>query len=284
MSVEGAEGTAIKREEVMVKRIPPEFKPWAELFKKVGWFMPTYIPMGALNAQLVKIKNAQGDYSDDDLERDLRSYYPPSVLAEMLVSFYSKTPFVRDYRKLIGQALESYFLGNHHIAFSGLVGVVEGVVRSLEGSYDREGYFKKVLELRISDAITYVRENKVGSLKEIESVLWSFYDYISNSLYVDSSKYFFSDGANRNGVLHGAFTDDMHGRPLGFLKLVSCLDALTFIISITGRTDESSGNIAIWRRGANSDSQELERYYWFLIGVSGLRENLSFFKEGRSGW
>lgn len=258
------------------KEVPLEFRCWVETFEGVGWFMPAYISMGDLSDQLARIKTTEGGYSDDDLERDLQSYYPPVVLAEMFVRFYSKAPFLRDFRQLIGQALDSYFLGNHHIAFSGLVGALEGIIRKLEASSSRKEYFKNVLGKKIKKAISYIKENEIGRVKEIESVLLSFYNYITKYLFGDSEKYPFSDGANRHGVLHGAFTDEMHGRPLGFLKLVSCLDALTFIIALTGKSDSESGSIAIWRRGPNRDSRELERYYYCLIKISEIRRTLAF--------
>ena len=59
-------------------------------------------------------------------------------------------------------------------------------------------------------------------------------DYFS-----DSQGYPLTDGTNRNGIAHGAYTDAEYGRPISFYKTIAAVDFLTFVSSLS--TSKVSG-------------------------------------------
>ena len=70
-------------------------------------------------------------------------------------------------------------------------------------------------------------------------MLDSFVCFIKDYFFSDSQGYPLTDGTNRNGIAHGAYTDAEYGRPISFYKTIAAVDFLTFVSSLS--TSKVSG-------------------------------------------
>jgi hypothetical protein len=80
-------------------------KPVADVLKSVGWFVPPYVSVGLLETIAHTITQAQGNFTEDDLERMLGFIYTPDRLSSMVVSRYPQIPVVDLYQKTIAEAI-----------------------------------------------------------------------------------------------------------------------------------------------------------------------------------
>jgi hypothetical protein len=67
----------------------------------VGWFVPPYVSVGLLETIAHRITQAQGNFTEDDLERVLGFIYTPDRLSSMVVSRYPQIPVVDLYQKTL---------------------------------------------------------------------------------------------------------------------------------------------------------------------------------------
>lgn len=203
-----------------------------KVFGKYGLVIPVYSNFGILEdlcAELLEVENP----SDEEIQSVLSMIYTPGHLAAMVLTRYPDIPFVRDYKMSIAESVEAHFLGLGHVAIAGLMPVVEGVGRRLYEHKKLGGrrgrgivnMFKALTEL----AITEVNDREIGDHAEIHSMLSSFQVFLRDFFYVDSDAYPVSDRTNRNGVAHGAYSDDDFGSALSFYKTIGAIDMLCLI-------------------------------------------------------
>jgi hypothetical protein len=67
-------------------------QPVADVLNSVGWFVPPYVDVGLLDTVAQTITRAQGQFTENDLERVLAFIYTPERLASMIVNRYAETP------------------------------------------------------------------------------------------------------------------------------------------------------------------------------------------------
>lgn len=205
-----------------------------EAFARVGWFIPPFIMMGALNEIARKIHDVP-EYPQAQLEADLRRVYEPVSLAAMVLNRYPQVPIISAYAETIAEAVEAHFLGLDHIAVGGLIPVIEGAGRLLArergiDSYPVQKVFRGLADSCKDEALA----KGLGATDEVVSMLNSFAHFTKEYLYVDSTAYLLSDRTNRHGITHGAFTDADYGSQLNFYKIISAVDFLTFVASFGG--------------------------------------------------
>jgi hypothetical protein len=200
-------------------------------FNKVGWFIPPYVSIGYLSDVSKKIVDSPTTFAQGELEYFLSLIYSPDNLAAMVLHRYPEVPFVKDYKVIIGEAVQSHFSGLDHMAAVGLMPVIEGVGKSLasdRGIRTEQATQKIFLELA-TNCKTEVKDRNIGAVEEIESMMDSFAEFTTNYLYINSDLYSLSDKTNRHGMTHGAFADKDYGRPINFYKAIAAVDFLTFI-------------------------------------------------------
>ncbi len=238
---------------------------WVSPLNSVGWFIPAYVQIGVIRSLVEKISFSRESFSQDDLEKELAQIYNPINLATMVCHRFPNVPIIKDYRITIEEAIESHFMGLHHVAMSGLVPVIEGVGRRfivVRGISD-PGYIRSVFTNLTNDIKNEARANGFGLPDEIEAMTNSFSNFTNNYLYLESSSYSLPDGTNRHGILHGAYQDPDYGKPINFYKIISAIEFLTFFLSIEAR-------ISVLAPDPSEESLKLALYYEKL---KGLRES-----------
>ena len=236
---------------------------------KVGWFIPPFVTMRTLKVITGAIDDTSRNFSETDLEVIMSEIYVAEHLAALVVDRYPVIPVIKDYRFAIAEAIESHFLGLHHVAVSGLAPVVEGAARQLASNkgLDGEAYIKVVLRT-LSDACSdQCRREKIGAWEEVASMMDAFAAWSKEIFYTSSSSYPLGDNTNRHGILHGAFTDSKYGRPINFYKVISAVDMLMMIASLQS-PDESFSWLA---PSETIMSRKLSLYYGRLAETAATR-------------
>jgi hypothetical protein len=206
-------------------------QPVADVLKSVGWFVPPYVSVGLLETVAHRITRAQGQFTEDDLERVLAFIYSPDRLSSMVVSRYPQIPVVDLYQQTIAEAIWAHFSGLCHVAVGGLIPVVEGIGRELarQRGLKFDGGIKTVFRDLFMQAKDDVVKRKIGATQEIVDMLDAFLHFLKEYFFKDSQLYPLLDKTNRHGILHGAYKDADYGRPINFYKAISAVDILTFV-------------------------------------------------------
>lgn len=206
---------------------------WEESFRSVGWFIPPYIQMGVLSKIAADIRTAQGQMSSEQLQVALKTLYEPVGLAAMVLHRYPAAPVIQNYKLIIAEAIEAHFLGLDHVAVGGLTPVIEGAGRRLAGQrgLDPNMPIKDLYDALGTGIKQESAKENIGAVEEIASITDSFLDFTRHAFYAPSSVYPFSDGTNRHGIVHGAFSDSDYGSSLNFYKTIAAVDFLTFVAS-----------------------------------------------------
>jgi hypothetical protein len=203
----------------------------ADALTGVGWFVPPYISVGLLETVSDRIVQAQGKFSEDDLERVLAFIYTPDRMSSMVVSRYPQYPVVSLYQETIAEAITAHFSGLRHVAVGGLMPVVEGIGRGLarQRGLKSDARVKTVFEELLTHARNDVVRRNIGATQEIADMLDAFLHFLKKYFFEDSRLYPLLDKTNRHGILHGAYKDADYGRPVNFYKAISAVDILTFV-------------------------------------------------------
>lgn len=222
-----------------VFRIPPrDLSDVKAKLNSVGWFMPPYVTVGFLEMVAIGVERAGGRFTQNDLERVLAVVYGPDRMASMVLNRYPQMPVITLYSATIAEAVLAHFFGLHHVAVGGLIPVIEGAGRRLAGDrgLNKDGHTKDVFRDLAGYAKDDVIKRRIGATNEIVEMFDSFNRFIEDYFYVRSQAYPLSDGTNRHGIEHGAYTDAEYGRPLNFYKTIAAVDFLTFISSLKTTT------------------------------------------------
>jgi hypothetical protein len=72
--------------------------------------------------------------------------------------------------------------------------------------------------------------------------------------FAESTLYPFTDGTNRHGIAHGAYSDSDYGSPINFYKTIAAVDFLTFVSSF-------KANLSWLAPNSTPESMKLAAYY-----------------------
>ncbi len=205
---------------------------WAICLEKVGWFIPPYVNMGQLEL-LLSGTDDDGHIKQDKLGHLLESIYPIETISAIFIEKYAKTPFVKDYLKIIDNGIECHFLGLNYSSVSTLIPVIEGIARKLAAHRNVEHrHIKKTIQNLCASCKKQVTAEKIGAYEEVESMIDSFEKFVTKKLYSSSNSYPHEDNTNRNGITHGAYNDMDFGNPVSFYKVISLINFLSFLSAI----------------------------------------------------
>jgi len=189
--------------------------------------------MGFLDFVCAGIREKGEAFTQDDLEEMLAHTYSPGNLAAMVTERYPITPFVRDYKAIISEAVQAHFMGLDHLAIGGLMPVIEGVARKL--AVDRgvaHDHIRQTFKNLAEDCKREIIEGEIGAVGELVSMFDSFTDFADTKLYIRSEKYPHPDMTNRNGILHGSYADEDYGQPVNFYKAIAAIDFLCLVSAL----------------------------------------------------
>lgn len=235
-------------------------------FASVGWFIPPYIQMGALDRIANDIQAHGNGFGQDALQRALAHLYDAQGLAGMVLDRYAQAPIIRDYKITIAESVEAHFFGLHHIAVGGLIPVIEGAGRELAAQRGMEkGGVKEVFLFLAASCKQESLERNIGNSDEVAALMDSFSGFTSGFLYSKSEHYPLHDKTNRHGITHGAYKDVDYGKPINFYKTIAAVDVLTFVSSFRA-------NLSWFAPGVTQRSFRLASYYRTLRGVRNAME------------
>jgi hypothetical protein len=233
-----------------------EYAQWlADAFKEVDWPIPPYLQLGGFLSPLAKaIKDATTQDAKIAIVRErLAGAYSVDYLASMYLDRYSKIPHVCDYARQIDQSIRTYFCGYTFNAVTGLLPVIEGIIRKIAVSQNRDvGPGTKGMNVELQAFVD----------REIQSphcygerlvMLEAFRDFVRDRLLESTKRFVGLNEFNRHGILHGLFDD--FGQAINFLRLITLLDLLCFCIGMTAGvsmfapipSDESLKLAAVYR-------------------------------------
>jgi len=211
-----------------------EYAQWlADAFKEVDWPIPPYMQLGGFLSPLAKaIKDAPSQDAKLAVIRErLGGAYTGEYLATMFLSRYSTIPYVRDFARQIDQSIRTYFCGYTFNAVTGLLPVIEGIIRKIAVSKGRDvGPGTKGLNVELQ-AIVEDELQPPYCYGERLVMLEAFRDFVRDRLLESTKRYVGLNEFNRHGILHGLFDD--FGQAINFLRLITLLDMLCFCIGMT---------------------------------------------------
>jgi hypothetical protein len=222
-----------------------------QAFGKIGWFIPPYVPMGFLNHLAQEINKEL--ICENSIEKWLGLIYSPKNMAAMVSERYCQVPFLKKYNTIISESVCAHFLGLDHVAVSGLIPVVEGVIISMAKELNINTKTPTLMDIFLKVTEHYATLN-IGETKEKLSMKSSFDEFCKNSFYTRSEKYPFKDNTNRHGILHGSFSDSDYGSPLNFYKVIGAVNYLCFISSL-------NSNVSLFSPEITKKAKRFEVYY-----------------------
>ena len=204
----------------------------SDAFREVDWPIPPYLQLGGFLYPLAKaIKDAPQEAKLDVVRGHLSRAYNATYLASMYLERYSKIRHVRDFSRQIDESIRTYFCGYTFNAVTGLVPVIEGIIRKMAAQQNRDvGYGTKKLIDELT-ALVDREEKSAHCYGERLVMLQAFRDFVQTRLLENTDRYAGHDEFNRHGILHGLFGN--FGRDINFLRLITLLDLLCFSIGMT---------------------------------------------------
>ena len=203
----------------------------ANAFKEVDWPIPPYLEIGFLSLLARAVKDATTQDSKITIMRErLAGAYTGDYLARMYLDRYSKILHVRDFARQIDESIRTYFCGYTFNAITGLLPVIEGVIRKIAVSQNRDiGQGTR----RLNDELQALVDRELQSAYcygERLVVLEAFRDFVRDRLLQNTDRYVGLNEFNRHGIVHGIF--DNFGQAINFLRLITLLDLLCFSIGL----------------------------------------------------
>lgn len=209
-----------------------EFTEWlADAFREVDWPIPPYLQLGGFLVPLAKaVKDAPLDAKLEVMRERLSGAYGAKYLAVMYLERYSRILHVRDFSRQIDESIRTYFCGYSFNAVTGLIPVVEGIIRKMATRQNRDvgqGTRKLIDELQ---ALVNREEQSPHCYGERLVMLEAFRDFVRDRLLENTDHYTGLNEFNRHGILHGLFEN--FGQDINFLRLITLLDLLCFSIGL----------------------------------------------------
>lgn len=234
-----------------------EFAEWlANAFKEVDWPIPPYLTLGFLSPLAKAVKEAPPDAKLEIMRDRLAIAYTPDYLAGMYLDRYSKILHVRDFTRQIDESIRTYFCGYTCNAVTGLLPVVEGIIRKMATRQNRDvgsGTRKLVDELQ---ALVDREEQSPHCYGERLVMLEAFRDFVRERLLKSTDHYVGMNEFNRPGIQHGIFED--FGQDINFFRLITLLDLLCFSIGLI------EGGVSMFAPATTRESSDLASVYMAL--------------------
>jgi hypothetical protein len=236
----------------------------ASAFKEVDWPVPAYLTMGFLGELAKNIQEAPAPAKSEVLREALATAYSPLYLSGMFLDRYSKILHVQDFKQHIDESIRTYFCGYTFNAVTGLLPVIEGIIRRMAARQNRDvghGTRKLVDELQ---ALVDKEAQSPHCYGERLAMLEAFRDFVRDRLLQNTDRYSGLDEFNRHGILHGLFEN--YGQEVNFFRLITLLDLLCFSIGLI------EGGISMFAPAPTPESTKLAAYYLQLNALHGAHQ------------
>lgn len=221
------------------------------------------------------------------VEKWLYEIFEIDLAAAYFVNFFSKSEALKDFRLIIFEAIESFYMGLDHAAIMSLIPVFEGGLRNLQNALldeDKANVAGAVFEKRLRAILKNWGGRSVidydwhPGIYGVDSVEVDFYTHIcpqsdvincfrlffKNVLYKSSGSH--SEGFNRHVIVHMLGND--FNRATNFYRIFLALTHITFIESLTNK------NVPFFWPGYNDESRKLGQYLKRISTIMNGRRDL----------
>jgi hypothetical protein len=236
------------------------------IFKSVDWLLPAYLQTGFLHRFAKEIEQRNDQIKIDFFRSVMVSVYNPQYLASFYVERYSKIKYVLDFSVHIDEVFRAYFSGYRRVAITALIPVLEGIIRKMADGSGRDlGNGTQGL-IKEFDKIVEDEEKSPHRFEERLVMFELIRDFMKNRFLIKTSRFAGLNQFNRHGILHGVFED--YGDELNFLRMITILDLLCFIIGFRGVP------VSVFAAEESDESQKLAVQYLALREKSGKPEQV----------
>ncbi|WKE66575.1 hypothetical protein PVT67_04815 [Gallaecimonas kandeliae] len=245
-----------------------------------------YIGEGTLDKEIHTINNSENPLESSN--EWLSKNFSPEIAATYLNKYFSKSSCLAEYKDIIFEAVEAYYLSMPHIAIMSLLPVFEAGLRNLQHKINGSGLSNvssENFEKGINSILFNWGEKVLSEYNHYPGkgydgqVLSDFLIHVNPQCDVISSfKLFFSkvlykpsdeegNGFNRHMIIH-LLRNDFNSPP-NFVRLFLAITHITFIDGLY------SDGLSIFWPGPDSDDHALGRYFRTLELKVGIpRKNL----------
>jgi hypothetical protein len=225
----------------------------ASAFKQVDWPIPPYLTLGFLGPLAKAINDAPEDEKLAIMREKLAGAYTAQYLAAMYLDRYSRISYVKDFSRQIDESIRTYFCGYTFNAVTGLLPVIEGIIRKMAAGQNRDiGQGTKRLNDELHALVDRELQSPAGYGERLV-LLEAFRDFVRDRLLQNTDRYVGLNEFNRHGILHGIFED--FGQAVNFLRLITLLDLLCFSIGLIG------GGVSMFAPAPTPESTKLAAVY-----------------------
>ncbi len=203
-----------------------------DVFKSVDWLIPAYLTQGFIHRLAGAIYQAKPADKLDIFREAITIIYGPQYLATFFLQRYSKIQHIQDFSRQIDESFRAYFAGYRLVAITAMIPVLEGIIRKIASAASRDvGQGTQGL-LKEFDAIVEAESNSPQRYEERLVMLELLRDFMRDRFLKNTNRYYGLNQFNRHGILHGVFDD--FGEELNFMRVITILDLLCFIIGLKG--------------------------------------------------
>jgi hypothetical protein len=179
----------------------------------------------------------------------------------MFLDRYSRILHVRDFSRQIDQSIRTYFCGYTFNAVTGLLPVLEGIIRKMATRQNRDvGQGTRGLKAELQ-ALVDREQQSPSCYGERLVVLEAFRDFVRDRLLENTTDYDGFNEFNRHGILHGIFEN--FGDDINFYRLITLLDLLCFSIGLI------EGGVSMFAPTDTPESSKLAANYIALRAFHG---------------
>lgn len=187
------------------------------------------------------------------MREKLAGAYTAQYLAAMYLDRYSRISYVKDFSRQIDESIRTYFCGYTFNAVTGLLPVIEGIIRKMAAGQNRDiGQGTKRLNDELHALVDRELQSPAGYGERLV-LLEAFRDFVRDRLLQNTDRYVGLNEFNRHGILHGIFED--FGQAVNFLRLITLLDLLCFSIGLIG------GGVSMFAPAPTPESTKLAAVY-----------------------
>ncbi len=227
---------------------------------------------GELNKIIYEINGAAHPKNSADFW--LNEFFAPEIAATYFNKFFSVSDSLKEYRLIVFEALEAYYLGMDHVAIMSLIPVFEAGLRNIQSSRLRsapDNVSGEKFEQYLRDIIIQWGRRRLGAYVwhpgkdynqtvEIDflthicpqsDVINAFRLYFKGILYKPSTGN--TDGFNRHIIMHLLKND--FNNPANFARIFICLTHITFIESLENQ------NVPFFWRGIDHKDRMVAAYF-----------------------
>ncbi|MBK0058272.1 hypothetical protein IAE40_06480 [Pseudomonas sp. S44] len=247
--------------------------------------VPLYLGQGQLSSTLYEAHRSPKPHQAVD--QWLEDIVEIELLITYFLRYFSNSEALKDYRLIIFEAIEAFYMGLDHIAIMSLLPVFEGGLRNVQSlvlNVDRANVSSDIFAKRLKQILKEWGSRRVAKYSwhpgvygcddvEVDfythicpqaDVINCFLIFFKNVLYKDSCSG--QLGFNRHVILH--LLDNDFNRPANFYRIFLALTHIAFIESL------SNQNVPFFWPGYDTESRRLSKYIEYLGASMDGRRNI----------